>query len=62
VALLFLIGGFDADRTAAFEWTSLFAHEIVFTHFHCDAQTPCRTAGHYSLPGCSPFASDAVTL
>ena len=29
-----LVGGSDADRTAAFEWSSLFAHEIVFTHFH----------------------------
>ena len=29
-----LIGGTDSDRTAAFEWASLFAHEIVFTHFH----------------------------
>ena len=29
-----LIGGTDSDRTAAFEWTSLFAHEIVFTHIH----------------------------
>ena len=29
-----LIGGTDQDRTAAFEWASLFAHEIVFTHFH----------------------------
>ena len=38
-----LIGGTNADRTAAFEWTSLFAHEIVFTHFHRVAQTPCRT-------------------
>jgi hypothetical protein len=28
-----LIGGSDADRAAAFEWVSLFAHEIVFTHF-----------------------------
>jgi hypothetical protein len=28
-----LIGGTDQDRTAAFEWASLFAHEIVFTHF-----------------------------
>jgi len=27
-----LIGGTNADRTAAFEWVSLFAHEIVFTH------------------------------
>jgi hypothetical protein len=32
-----LIGGTDADRTAAFEWVSLFAHEIVFTHFHREA-------------------------
>jgi hypothetical protein len=29
-----LIGGTDADRVAAYEWSSLFAHEIVFTHFH----------------------------
>jgi len=29
-----LIGGSAADRLAAFEWVSLFAHEIVFTHFH----------------------------
>ena len=35
-----LIGGTDADRAAAFEWTSLFAHEIVFTHFHREAPMP----------------------
>ena len=29
-----MIGGTDRDQTAAFEWVSLFAHEIVFTHFH----------------------------
>ncbi len=29
-----LIGGTDTDRAAAFEWSSLFAHEIVFAHFH----------------------------
>ena len=29
-----LVGGTDADRANAFEWSSLFAHEIVFTHFH----------------------------
>ena len=29
-----LVGGTDADRADAFEWSSLFAHEIVFTHFH----------------------------
>ena len=28
-----LIGGTDQDRTSAYEWASLFAHEIVFTHF-----------------------------
>ena len=32
-----LLGGSDADRAAAFEWVSLFAHEIVFTHFHREA-------------------------
>jgi hypothetical protein len=31
-----LVGGTDTDRAAAFEWASLFAHEIVFTHFHRD--------------------------
>lgn len=35
-----LIGGSDDDRTAAFDWASLFAHEIVFTHFHREAQSP----------------------
>ena len=35
-----LIGGSDADRAAAFEWTSLFAHEIVFSHFHREAPLP----------------------
>lgn len=29
-----LIGGTDSDQIAAFEWASLFAHEIVFKHFH----------------------------
>ena len=35
-----LIGGSDNDRTAAFEWASLFAHEIVFTHFYRETKTP----------------------
>jgi hypothetical protein len=35
-----LIGGSDADRTAAFEWASLFAHEIVLTHFHREEPKP----------------------
>ena len=30
-----LIGGTDADRNAAREWVSLFAHEIVFTPCTC---------------------------
>jgi hypothetical protein len=38
-----LLGGSDADRTAAFEWISLFAHEIVFTHFHREPKTHCRS-------------------
>ena len=37
-----LIGGSDADRAAAFEWTSLFAHEIVFTHFCRENKSRCR--------------------
>lgn len=28
-----LVGGSEADRRAAYEWVSLFGHEIVFTHF-----------------------------
>jgi hypothetical protein len=38
-----LIGGSEADRAEAFAWTSLFAHEIVFTHQHRDAPPPCRS-------------------
>jgi hypothetical protein len=38
-----LHGGTDADRAAAFEWTSLFAHEIVFTHFHREEKIRCRS-------------------
>ena len=37
-----LIGGTNADRTAAFEWVSLFAHEIVFSHFFRQADGRCR--------------------
>ena len=33
-----LIGGTNADRTSAFEWVSLFAHEIVFTHYHRESK------------------------
>lgn len=38
-----LLGGSANDRAAAFEWVSLFAHEIVFTHFHHEANTRCRS-------------------
>jgi hypothetical protein len=38
-----LIGGTDADRHEAFEWVSLFAHEIVFTHFYREAGDCCGT-------------------
>ena len=37
-----LIGGSDADRADAFEWATLFAPEIVFTHYHREAPTPGR--------------------
>lgn len=35
-----LIGGSDADRADAFAWTTLIAHEIVFTHYHREAPNP----------------------
>jgi hypothetical protein len=38
-----LIGGTDADHSDAFEWISMFAHEIVFTHFHREAKATCRS-------------------
>jgi hypothetical protein len=38
-----LLGGSDSDRAAAFEWVSIFAHEIVFMHFHREADTRCRS-------------------
>ncbi len=37
-----LVGGSDADRAAAFEWTSLFGDEIVFTHFLRENKSRCR--------------------
>jgi hypothetical protein len=37
-----LLGGSDNDRIAAFEWVSLFAHEIVFTHFYREDHVRCR--------------------
>ncbi|HEV2692382.1 MAG TPA: hypothetical protein VG347_05750 [Verrucomicrobiae bacterium] len=38
-----LIGGSTADRAEAFEWVTLFAHEIVFSHFHRQPSPNCRT-------------------
>ena len=35
-----LIGGTDTDRVAAFEWASLVAHEVVFTHYYREAPLP----------------------
>lgn len=40
-----LMGGNSADRMAAFEWASLFAHEIVFTHFQGRTDLPARKSG-----------------
>jgi len=37
-----LIGGSDTDRHEAFEWVSLFAHEIVFTHFYGEVSGRCE--------------------
>jgi len=36
-----IVGGTDADRATAFEWSSLFAHEVVFTH--CRLGLQCQT-------------------
>ena len=45
-----LIGGTDSDRAQAFEWASLCAHEIVFTHFNRKA--PARK--HLCFPRLQP--------
>ena len=50
-----LLGGTDADRAAALEWVSLFAHQIVFTHFR---REPASVAGHATadtVSWCAPF-------
>ncbi|MEI8289147.1 MAG: hypothetical protein WCH99_06705 [Verrucomicrobiota bacterium] len=44
-----LIGGTDADRAAAFEWSTLFAHEIVFTHFRRDQEPPRPSCSERSV-------------
>ena len=50
-----LIGGSHADRTAAFEWVSLFAHEIVFTHFYRQAVR----GGHRDALSANPICMTA---
>ena len=49
-----LVGGTDADRAAAYEWTSLFAHEIVFTHFHREDQARNRSRKPWFAPRLQP--------
>ena len=49
-----LIGGSDADRSDAFEWVSLFAHEIVFTHYHREAEGRCRSRQPIFTPRLQP--------
>jgi hypothetical protein len=50
-----LIGGSSADRMAAFEWVSLFAHEIVFTHFYRQAVR----GGRQGVWGANPICRTA---
>ena len=45
-----LVGGTDADRADAFEWSSLFAHEIVFTHFHREDHARSRPRKPWFAP------------
>jgi hypothetical protein len=49
-----LIGGSDSDRAAAFEWVSLFAHEIVFTHFHREDHARSRPRKPWIAPQLQP--------
>ena len=49
-----LLGGTAADRAAAFEWTSLFAHEIVFTHFQRENIIRCRSRKLWFAPRLQP--------
>jgi hypothetical protein len=52
-----LVGGTDADRAAAFEWSSLFAHEIVFTHFHREGQVRNRPRKPWFAPRFQPVSA-----
>ena len=49
-----LVGGSDANRTAAYEWASLFAHEIVFTHFHRETEVRCQHRTKWFAPRLQP--------
>ena len=49
-----LIGGTDTDRSDAFEWVSLFAHEIVFTHYHRETEGHCRSRQPIFAPRLQP--------
>jgi hypothetical protein len=52
-----LVGGTDTDRADAFEWSSLFAHEIVFTHFHREDHARSRPRNlTRTCPSATPFA------
>jgi hypothetical protein len=45
-----LVGGTDTVRAAAFEWSSLFAHKIVFTHFHREDHAHSRLRKPWFAP------------
>ena len=52
-----LVGGTDADRADAFEWSSLFAHEIVFTHFHREDHARSRPRKPWFAPRLQPVSA-----
>jgi hypothetical protein len=49
-----LVGGTDADRSSAFEWVSLCAHEIVFTHVHREDHARSRPRKPWFAPQLQP--------
>ncbi|MEI7808006.1 MAG: hypothetical protein WCJ07_05930 [Verrucomicrobiota bacterium] len=55
-----LLGGTDADRAAAFEWSTLFAHEIVFTHFHREDHNHNRARKPWFTPRIQPVCCHAA--
>jgi hypothetical protein len=52
-----LLGGTGTDRSAAFEWVSLFAHEIVFTHFHREKPARSRPRKPWFAPRLQPVSA-----